>query len=289
MARQQWRWGWIYATSLVCGLACATGGVGSADDDGSDSAANGSGTAGATTATGGASSSSDTSANTSGTTNSGTGGMTSATSTAASGSGGNCSESPCKVTSPQCGCANGQKCSLDGQGLRVCIADGNVAVGQSCIGPICMAGSMCLGNQTFANCKKFCNTDSECSAPGGLCIIQVDDGNGGSYKETWCSENCDPVSGTGCPLATGKCEIGQESTPPNRFFTTCLQAGSGVQGQTCNLITDCASGYGCINYNNQDVCAKWCKTSSPSCPGATNCATFTTPMLIGSLEYGACI
>jgi hypothetical protein len=76
---------------------------------------------------------------------------------------------------------------------------------------------------------------------------------------------------------------------PMRFFTNCLAAGSATQGQACLGTADCASGYSCINYNMTNTCAKWCTVASPSCPGGATCASFNTPLLIGSVEYGACI
>ncbi len=198
-----------------------------------------------------------------------------------------CSEQPCKVTLAQCGCAAGEKCTLDNMGTRVCIADGNLNTGDPCTGNDCKAGNLCLGNQSYANCKLFCDTDAECAGGGSVCVLQIDPGNG-PWPEHWCSDNCDPITSTGCK-GTGKCEIGSLQAPPNTVFTSCMAAGSATQGQSCMGTTDCVKGHSCINYNMVDSCAQWCNVTNPSCPGISQCLSFMTPLKIGNIEYGACV
>lgn len=222
---------------------------------------------------------------TSGVTSGGTDSSSSGSTT--SGGGETCSESPCKVTSPQCGCSNDQKCTLDEQGLRTCEADGSVKAGESCDGPTCEAGTMCLGSSLFANCKSFCDSDSDCSGAGSLCVVKLGDGQGGALQETWCTDDCDPVTNSGCP-ASGKCVMFREPNPPNRIFTDCWQAGTGTQNESCVYDDDCAAGYACIDHNG-GICSHWCEVANPSCPGGTICHSFGTPALVGGVEYGACV
>jgi hypothetical protein len=253
------------AASIVA--ACAAGGGTGSDDDGPEtsSSTGGSGTGGAgATGTG---------------TTVGTGGM----GTGGTGTGSLCEEDPCKLVAPQCGCAPGEKCQWDND-MRSCMADGTADEGESC--GSCKAGMLCVAIGTFGTCKRYCNTDAECSAgPGSICLLQI-----GSYEQKWCTDNCDPVSGAGCP-SSGKCELGQSEDPPMPYFTVCTPSGAGQQGSPCTDFTDCAAGLSCLTNPNTmtDQCLTWCQVSQGLCPTNTACTPFQTPATVGSIEYGVCI
>lgn len=51
-----------------------------------------------------------------------------------------------------------QACSLTQSGPG-CIQAGNVAIGASCTMGNCVKGAVCIGDQTAANCRAFCNLD----------------------------------------------------------------------------------------------------------------------------------
>ena len=229
---------------------------------------------------------------TGGTTNTATGGSGGATSTGGSGTagqGGNggdigpCDESPCKVTLPQCGCPAGEQCTLVGDN-RDCAADGTDDIGDSCSGLSCKAGGICLSLGTLTSCRKFCDSDADCVAPGGLCVIGIT-----NHTEKTCSENCDPIASTGCPLPSSKCEVGQQGTDPNVItYTVCHPSGTNTQGQACTTNGfECAPGFTCATVNSVMACYQYCNYSSPAC-SVGSCLNFDPPLEVGTTEYGVC-
>lgn len=198
------------------------------------------------------------------------------------GSGGYCSEDPCKLTMPQCGCPQGEACHLVSY-FRVCLPAGNQTSSQSCQDD-CAPGLVCLeapGTYTDPICHKYCYDDSDCDPPGGLCLLSIL-GNVGA-----CTHNCDPITTVGCDEPNHKCGIFTEADPPYRNLTQCTAAGTGTQQQPCSSSFDCAPGLECLSINSQTMCLTWCNVNAPYCPVGT-CLSFTTPMLLGSVEYGAC-
>jgi hypothetical protein len=219
----------------------------------------------------------------------GAGGQSVASSVVASSSTGMmCDEQPCKLVAPQCGCASGEACTW-AAGTRSCVPEGTDEPGDVCSGNSCKAGSLCLNVGTLATCLEFCASNADCDGFGGICIMQIQ-----GYEEptdpTFCSANCDPPSGTGCPMP-GKCTLALSETMV--FYTVCSSAGMGTQGAPCagTSITECSSGFGCFNNPNTSMkeCLQYCNTASPSCPTATQCVGLNPAAIIGSIEYGACL
>jgi hypothetical protein len=216
------------------------------------------------------------------------------TTTSAGGTGGSapCSEQPCKLTLPQCGCATDEQCTLV-EGSRTCVANGSVGAGLECTGNDCVAGYLCvqMGGPP-GTCHKFCEVDNDCSPPAGLCAIPLT-GSGGADPVTVCSESCNPITSSGCPVAGMKCDLAQATAPPQSWFTLCTLVGTAGQGQSCVVSGDCATGLGCFNTAqppSQDLrCLAWCKPTAPSCPTNTSCNSLNPQLLIGSDEYGACV
>jgi hypothetical protein len=198
-------------------------------------------------------------------------GSSSSSSSASSSSSGACAESPCKLVQPQCGCAAGQACTIDGspQGTRVCVAAGSTPIGGECTGNECVPGAICVQTTpSISTCVKYCSTDSNCTAPGGLCIITLNDGSSGQIPGvTLCTENCDPSTNTGCPVAGTACGLAQESMGQMRLLTRCSDSGSGTQGAACVDDGDCAPTYGCFNAGTTQ-CLKYCKVGGAACPGS---------------------
>lgn len=262
--------------------ACATGstiGDGSGGSGGTGSGATGSSTSAKAT-TGTASTSTMSSMQTS---------SPSATTDTSSSTGTPCSESPCKLTSPQCGCPSSRMCTIDGSLMRACVPVGTQAMGQACsVGNDCSAGDICLG-QTQGSCFKFCSTDAECVSPGGLCLLQLNDGMGGTVPNvTMCSQNCDPSSATSCNVSGLGCQAATD-TASNRNYTTCLDAGSGGDSAACpNGPSDCKAGFGCFTAGAQNLCLQWCKMGGVACPQGLTCQGFATPLTIGTSTYGVC-
>jgi hypothetical protein len=220
----------------------------------------------------------------------GAGGGASSSSSASSSasSSGQCLETPCKLVNPQCGCAAGEMCQIDGttSGAKECVAAGNVAIGAACTGADCSPGSICVNTTPVIDtCVKYCNTDTDCTAPGGLCLITLNDGSSGNIPGvTLCTENCDPATNIGCPVAGTGCQMAQESMGQMRLLTRCTEAGSGTQGASCTDNGDCATTYGCFNAGTTQ-CLKYCKVGGAACPGGLICSSLGT---IGSTEYGVC-
>lgn len=204
-------------------------------------------------------------------------------------SGGAC-ESPCKLVAPQCGCAAGEGCTLDNTGARVCQTAGGVAPGGNCSSDDCAPGGICLGTTpTTPTCGKFCATDAQCAAPGGLCVVGLNDGSGNPIPGVMlCSENCNPTTNSGCVAGTG-CTFGQEEAGQMRFFTLCRGIGSGTQGAACTVNADCAATYGCINTGTKQ-CMKYCTVGS-TCAGGAACSPISingVDIDIGGVQYGIC-
>ena len=206
----------------------------------------------------------------------------------------NCSETPCKLTAPQCGCDPGQKCSWNNDN-KACVADGIAQIGEACNIAQCAAGGHCLsiGQQApLTVCKAYCDSDADCFGGGSLCALQVTNPQTMQpFNQMWCSDNCDPPTGTGCTAANAKCELAQEPGGQMRFFTWCMPSGTGTDGSFCSSFEDCANGYSCIGVDAQmnQICLQWCNVQSPSCVSGL-CQSFPAPgVFVGTVEYGACL
>jgi hypothetical protein len=198
------------------------------------------------------------------------------------GFGGTCSEMPCKLVEPQCGCADGEQCTLV-QSMRSCEPDGTVEEGMNCSGLNCMAGNLCLNYAGLSTCRHYCNDDLDCNQPGGQCVLTLQNGT-----ETFCSDNCDPPSNTGCIANGAKCDL--FLAMDMQWFTLCAPDGNGTQDTPCDGPEDCALGYGCVTDGMMvTACRHYCDTMAPACPGITQCAGFTTPATVGVKTYGACL
>ncbi len=209
-----------------------------------------------------------------------------------------CGEQPCKLVSPQCGCAPGDRCTLTGDGARVCAVEGTSQPLEFCVAD-CTAGNHCVNNGTtgFGGfCHQICEVDADCNTPtqgpGGICVLPLNSGGG-----TVCSQNCDPVSNTGCKEANAalKCDIAREPAGSMRWFTRCTGSGTIMSDGICTAINECSAGSSCVPVAGEPAayCLAWCTNPSTGgvCPqGASHaCSPFTTPLLIGTIEYGACI
>jgi hypothetical protein len=255
--------------------ACATGG--SIDADG--------GAGGGAATSDGNATSADAAA-----TSSGQGGDPAATSSssATTSTGPACSEQPCKLVAPQCGCGAGEQCTVDSNGDRGCAPDGTEGIGDPCsAGDPCKAGGLCVGYQGFDSaCAAFCAVDDDCGPAGSLCVIEP----GGLGGITLCSDGCELISNQGCKVAGLSCQAGV--SPTNEPFTSCAPGGSNVANEVCADSGDCAEGYICLPTTaNDDRCFAWCNVDSPNC-GQLNCQGLEieagVPLVIGTVTYGVC-
>ena len=198
-----------------------------------------------------------------------------------------CSEDPCKLTSPQCGCASGEMCTLQ-MGERACGPAGTAQVGELCSATqLCAAGALCLGlgSNLQGLCRPFCDDDTDCgSAPGAGCALRVDTGNGRIAEELVCSEACHLVTNDGCPVEGTKCVAISSSR------TACGTAGAGALGETCTDIYDCDIGLACVpspTQTNTAECMQITTASNPKCPAGS--APQNADVAIGSVTYLVCV
>jgi hypothetical protein len=278
--------------TAMAGGGTATGGVGGS--------AGGSGMpqSGGTTTTGGAAGSGGTTGGAGGNTT--TGG---AANTGGAGGGGSplggtagvagSAGAPACTLVPQSGCPGGA-CDLGsgGTACRTVTTPGTEASTCATMND-CAAGYLCTGS-----CMRYCETDGQCDAPGGLCVISIYSGGVLVPGVTVCSQNCDPLTAQSCPTGWG---CGVYRTADARSFSACHTVGAGTQGSTCTYDADCSPGYGCITITNAGTgdagptttqsCLAYC-VSSPTptaCPGTTTCRQFSTPAVMGTSTYGICL
>jgi hypothetical protein len=214
-----------------------------------------------------------------------------------SGSGGatSCAETPCKIVPPQCGCAADEQCSVgdptaDNPNGRFCDVAGDTPVGEACNNGVkCVEGAMCVNAGGLSTCLEFCANDTNCDAPGGVCLITLEDGTATIPDATLCSTNCDPASNVGCDVAGSGCVIGKDPTSA-KTFSICVGTGAGTQGVTCTSNASCAPTFGCFTVGTEQKCLKYCGYSplGAACPLDTVCTPFTEQLVLGMQEYGAC-
>ena len=214
----------------------------------------------------------------------------------------NCSKQPCSL-SPQCGCATGMACDLDGtdlaNGATTCRAAGAGTETTTCSAvEDCAAGYGCIGGR----CRLWCTTDNDCPGAGGECLVGVVFGTNQTPVPgaTTCTTDCDPTSSapSACP-ATWACHVYQNQTTM-AYLTDCdsAPASGGGNGASCdtNGNADCAPGYDCIALTQGSTTTNECLQTCV-CPGG-NCAAglcnsgscngFQTPVVIGGTTYGVC-
>jgi hypothetical protein len=209
-----------------------------------------------------------------------------------------CTQDPCKLTEPQCGCPADEMCSVSANG-RYCTPEGDVAWDQPCgADGQCAPGHLCISIDPpdGKSCAKFCELDSDCESPGGICLRTLGDGNGGVLPDvTLCTESCDPVTNTGCQVAGSGCQVAQEPAGGmDRIYSYCAAGGVATQGQPCPIGDECAPTYGCFDVGGNKTCLRWCSTPGlvGPCQQPALCQALNAPgggpLAIGEVNYGVC-
>ncbi len=221
-----------------------------------------------------------------------------------------CARSPCDILS-QCGCEGTPAtpvCDLDFQmlttGATKCRANNFSGTESTTCTMTATCGPLhvCVGGR----CRKYCDDDNDCPGAGGLCLIELTQGNPAmpipNAPET-CSTDCNPTaaSNAACP-ATWACHIYLEDPTPGtpgdeQYLTDCNappQTGGGV-ASVCTGNTSCNATLDCVNLNpGGPQCRPTCvcpggNCAAGSCPGGTgSCRGYTTPVVLGTVTYGAC-
>lgn len=236
------------------------------------------GSGGGTGATGGSGGSTGGSGGTGATGGGGTGGTGTCTPPV---TGGTCD------TFPQCGCTGTQACNVTSEaGTTQCTSAGIVTPYNLCTNlNDCTKGYACVGSA----CKSYCETNTDCTSTGGVCI-QVNFTSGGTSKPIpgmkVCSKKCElqnPASACGSGLG---CYPDVQAVPPK---TDCAKAGTATTAGACLAdSTACAPGYACLS--NGD-CKKWCRVGFTSdCGSGKTCAGWNPPnqIVIDGITYGVC-
>lgn len=202
-----------------------------------------------------------------------------------------CSEDPCKLVAPQCGCAADEKCTLDTAGERACGPAGTAAVAAQCdANQDCAPGAICLGEANVGYCAPFCDADTDCTG-GTICAVKLGDGAGGVIDGvSMCSSTCNLATASGCPTGLG-CILANEADGQQRFFTMCFAAANGTTGAACPTPDVCAPGYGCYNTGTSDQCFQNCDVNAPQCTTGT-CVPIQDEnmqnIVINGVSIGAC-
>jgi hypothetical protein len=157
----------------------------------------------------------------------------------------------------------------------------------------CAGGYVCVSS----SCSKYCAIDVDCGDIRRKCVVTLVAGGTPIPGAITCSSACDPTdaaAGGFCP-AGFSChlsfidpdmdpESGDETT-----FATCGPAGTATQGQACTFSTDCAINHLCIG-PTPTTCVRMCTVpTGAECPIGTTCVGLLPQMIIGGVEYGACI
>ena len=203
--------------------------------------------------------------------------------------------SNCKTTAPsnacgvvpQCGCAKSETCDVvDTKGTAKCVAFGKATMGRPCTATAgCAQGLTCV----FGTCHAFCDEPgTACSQAGtGDCVQVTAQGGAAIPNLAVCMVQCaphDPMSCGGKTNAgTGVCFVGNDGT------TDCQDGGSRTENQTCSPTDDCGPGLVCITPSTgSDTCKRWCRVGTSDCGGSAVCLGFSTKVMVGATEYGAC-
>ena len=195
-----------------------------------------------------------------------------------------CSESPCRLVSPQCGCSAGQACDLSG-GTRGCFAAGTRTEAQACDSTNrCAAGLTCSGPSSAPFCARYCATDADCPAGGGsICLMEINDSSG-AVLANLCGIDCDPRTNTGCRSSTA-CSIRGVRSGTNEAVTWCRAVDPPFPFPICTDTT-CPAGQVCTG---SGACAAYCRVGVASdCPAPQICTQFTDRPRVGGVEYGYC-
>jgi hypothetical protein len=204
---------------------------------------------------------------------------------------------PCKLTTPQCGCAANEACTVESYAV-VCGKTGTDATNQACgtsATDLCAPGAVCVGASSVSGqCLKFCDGDADCSAFGGVCEVTLSSGPGSTTSipgVTLCAPNCDPLHATGCPSGAA-CGLGLNQMD-GVWFGVCGPSGTKTQGAACTVTApDCSPGYTCIDPGTGPSCLKFCNALVGTCPGGMTCIALQGPsmeqIIIGGVEYGVC-
>lgn len=199
-----------------------------------------------------------------------------------------CSESPCRIATPQCGCGAGLAC-VSSAGVRTCAAPGTAGDGELCTTSAdCAAGLNCSKFGARAPpgiCIEYCTTAADCTG-GGSCTQMLPP----EPMLGLCSFSCDPVAQTGCPGGTA-CYLFAVLSVPDAIpslASSCTTPSGLAEGAACTRPRDCAPGLTCVPVGAETVCVPQCVVGGAPCLSGS-CGSYVPPLSLFGVEYGACI
>ena len=192
---------------------------------------------------------------------------------------------------PQCGCSKSETCDVvDSKGTAKCVAFGKATMGRPCTATAgCAQGLTCV----FGTCHAFCDEPgTACSQAGaGDCVQVTAQGGAAIPNLSVCMVECAPHDPSSCGgktnAGTGVCFVDEQGG------TDCQEGGSRAENQTCSPADDCGPGLVCIKTTSgagtaADTCKRWCRVGTNDCGGTAICRGFSTKVMVGTAEYGAC-
>lgn len=188
---------------------------------------------------------------------------------------------------PQCGCSTTETCDvIDAQGSVRCVAFGRAAMGRPCTATAgCAQGLTCI----FGTCHAFCdNPGSACTQAGtGSCVQVTAQGGTAIPGFAVCMVDCqlqDPLACGGKTNAgIGECFV------DDKGVTDCQEGGPQAENQSCSASAGCGPGLVCVTPSgSSNVCKRWCRVGTADCGGSVPCSGFSTKVMVGTVEYGAC-
>ncbi|MEZ4249826.1 MAG: hypothetical protein R3B99_16470 [Polyangiales bacterium] len=192
-----------------------------------------------------------------------------------------CTDDPCRLIAPQCGCTAGRACYTNG-GSSMCLAVGSTPERELCNGQLnaCEPGMLCATSGTSQICIRLCEANSDCTGgPGSFCAKDL------SADLHACSFSCDLVA-QDCPEGF-RCEPGSVPSEPGlRTATDCTPitgSAAGDEGDACSSFRDCMPGLTC----GSGQCLRFCAFGSV-CESGGTCSELSPGIRIGGTEYGAC-
>ena len=178
-----------------------------------------------------------------------------------------CSESPCRLVAPQCGCAAAQMCqrAMAGSTVRSCVAAGTTTIGGGCtFSTECAPATGCVRAGTpTGQCEPWCESSADCGVSGECMRLGMGTDVGA------CSSGCDPVGSgtTGCPPDL-VCRVVLGERIPDMAAThaaICSGLGGAAAGAACSTSIDCGPGLYCAG----SVCRHLCGATADCVAPAT--------------------
>jgi len=162
------------------------------------------------------------------------------------------------------------------------------------MGKPCTATAGCAQGLTcvFGTCHPFCDKPgSACTQPGtGACVQVAAQGGAAIPNLAVCMVQCAPQDASSCGgktnAGTGVCFVDDAGG------TDCQSGGAVAENQACATADACGPGLVCITPSTgSSVCKRWCRvgqTGVNDCGGSAVCRGFSTKVMVGTVEYGAC-